>query len=154
MSEATFFWNARVDGGIHVGLEADGALLFEDFRNVPEEADPVLNWYVDIVCQSRSMPDSPRGIREWLLELGEEINKQLEVLAQKVAVGVDGGVFPFRHVAKIRHGPSMVRLEIRGSALLRKRTSEIAEHVRALKNSWQKELRRLPKAHAVRSEDG
>ncbi len=61
------FKNVCKDGGMHIGLEADGVLLFDDLQEGPCEPDPALDWYLDLPCETKKVPDSSENIRNWLL---------------------------------------------------------------------------------------
>src|SRR3984893_12045520 len=118
MHSVTFFKNVRKVGVVHVGVEANGLLLFDDLREGPGDPDPALDWYLDIQCESQTVSDSFEEIRAWFLGLSASINAALEALAQKLEIGMDGGVFPFQQKTQIRsHTPDAVDLEIKGSAI-------------------------------------
>ena len=145
MHSITFFKNVRKDGGIHVGLEADGLLVFDDLREGPSEPDPALDWYVDIQCQSPKVPDTADGIKTWLLGLSSAINAGLDELDRKMEIGMDGGLFPFQYKTQIRKNrANVVNLEIKGSAIRSIRATEIAKYIREFRDSWEKELAALP----------
>src|SRR6266478_690115 len=127
MHSITFFKNVRKDGGIHVGLEADGLLIFDDLREGPSDPDPALNWYLDIQCETQKIPESSENIRNWLLGLSLGINGALDELAKELEIGMDGGVYPFHQKTQIRSNSSdAINLEIKGTAIRSIRAPEIA----------------------------
>lgn len=149
MKHAIFFWNARLDGGVHLGLAANEDVLFDDLREGSGEPDPALIWYVDIFCESRSMPKSPSEIRNWFLQLSPHINRCFDALVKKLEIGVDGGLYPFSQRAKVKGLPAVISIEIEGSAMQKIRASDIASYLESVRKTWETELRQLPEAEPV-----
>ncbi len=150
MHSITFFKNVRKDGGMHIGLEADGVLLFDDLQEGPSEPDPALDWYLDIQCESKKIPESSENIRNWLLGLSPGINGALDELVKKLEIGADGGIHPFQQKTQIRSTSSdPINLEIKGSAIRSIRAPDIANYIREFRDSWQKELVGLPLAESL-----
>jgi hypothetical protein len=151
MNKVTFFWNDRQDGAVHRGLSANDVLLFDELTEGGAEPDPALNWYVDIDCTSRSISKIPHEIREWFLRLSPHINACFDALLQKLEVGADGGLYPFFQRKSVKAHPSVINIEIKGSAMQKIRAADIARRLSKVRNSWETELRQLPESDYVQA---
>ena len=60
MSNIVLFRQARVNGGVHMGLEVDGA-GWDYYDSGSDDHDPALLWYVDLRAEGQNLPDSPEG---------------------------------------------------------------------------------------------
>lgn len=149
MNKVVFFWNDRMDGGVHFGLVANDVLLFDELKDGSGESDPALNWFVDIKCESKSLPKGAAEIRNWILNLAPQINQALDALASKLEVGTDGDISPFSIKTKVSAHPASVHIEVKGSALRTIRETQIAGHIMKVKKSWERELRRLSEVNPI-----
>src|SRR5687767_10291784 len=94
MGYVLYFRNVRRDGGIRIGIEANGERLFHQFIDGPEIKDladenPAINWFIDLFFEGKSVPAQPERIRKWLAKLGPFVRKGLESLAEDLRAGVD-----------------------------------------------------------------
>lgn len=145
MTTIAYFRNVCRDGGIHLGLYVDDDVLFENWKNQAEEPDPVLDWWIDVRCQTAEFPKNADQIRDWFLGLSGQINDALEKLAKQLDVGMDGGVIPFHFRSKVADAAGKpVEIEIKGAASARVRAPDVARQILDTRTSWQQDLAEAP----------
>jgi hypothetical protein len=144
--ELVYYKQRRRDGGIRIGLESEGATLFEDFEEGPEElqGDPLgaaLDWYVDIRCRGTDLPTEADAARRWLLAREDRIRAGLLAFAEELAVGTDDE-FPLRNVL-FDDGPAAGRVEAVCSAVRRVTFGQLRAVLRDFAAGFAAELVRL-----------
>jgi len=153
MPELTFFFHARHDGGIRMGIELDAeTTLLDDFLPGPPELenDPLgsaLLWYVDIRCRGKDLPSDPEGARSWFLAHRAEFENGLHEFADEVGAGTDDDS------TLRRTTPSSGRLEIERNDLQveyacgvirRVKGPELADRLHELARQFAEYLQRIP----------
>jgi len=122
MTEITFYRQVRRDGGIRMGLEADGESLIEDFQegNPDLQDDPLasaLEWYVDVRCFGDGLPDDTNSIHQWLMDHSVVICEGMNRFAREVGPGTDDA-FPLKW-SDFPNAPPGTRIEVVCSAVNR-----------------------------------
>lgn len=127
MAEVSIYCQQRRDGGMRFGVAVDKATLLHFFRPASLEPDPALDWWIDIVVVSSSLPSHPDSLREWLLANIGALKKAIEATAQKLASGVDTGMEPFQ--SEYKSGPDL-SFQMYVSAVRALAGRQIAERLR------------------------
>lgn len=141
MSTLTFFKQTRADGGIRTGINVDGETLLHRFQRGSEQDDPVLQWYIDVRCEGDGLPDTPAGVKKWLLKRQPEITAALRELATELEVGVDPTFEPFRRAIHGVNSPVTLTIVISATRMTSGRS--IAAELKKLGNEWENHLRAL-----------
>jgi hypothetical protein len=143
-SNLVFYHQGRVDGGIHMGVDAFDTSLLESFENEApdDESDPVLSWYIDIRCKGRRLPTTAREAREWFLKHGDLIRTGLGALAEELRVGLDVESYPYRW-DKFVSQPNGVQITL--VCMVHRRTGglKFARYVQAFADHYGEILNRL-----------
>jgi hypothetical protein len=79
MSTIVFFRQARVDRGIHTGIDVNGT-----------------GWEYYDAGSDQHDPDSPEDARQWLLENELLVTATYRQLAERLEVGMDPDVWPLQ----------------------------------------------------------
>jgi hypothetical protein len=144
MDKLIFFTNVRADGGVRTGIELNDQTIFHQFIQGPRPTDPALDWFVDIVCESKNIPSDPPHAKSWLLVLAPVINQGLRELVGRFQLGLDEPSYPFSH--RVKKAPAGTRITIKGSALRRIRATEIGGFLAQVLDAWEDSVSRLPAA--------
>jgi len=148
MSKLTFFHQIRVDGGVRTGIEIDDTRALESFQTERDEFDPVLLWYVDIICDGDNVPREPEAARQWFLDNERFfVDLLLVPAADELEIGFDPEVRPFRRTRDA--GPGGCRIVIIVSAMRRVHAREIAGEIRGVAESWRGLLTHLDRYSLV-----
>lgn len=148
MPKLTFFHQVRVDGGVRTGIEIDDAIALEFFQTETEEFDPVLLWYVDIVCDGDNLPGEPETARQWFLDNERFfVDLLLVPAADELEIGFDPEVRPFRRIRDA--APGGCRAVMIASAMRRVHAREIAGNLRRVAESWRGLLTHLERYSLV-----
>lgn len=95
MSDVTFFYNERFDGGRRTGLQVDGLPALEHFVPGGENHDPRLLWYFDVAYAVPAAPGSQADALVWFNGHGDEIRVALEEAAEQLVGGIDMDLVPW-----------------------------------------------------------
>lgn len=145
--KAIFFRNVRGDGGVHLGLEADEELLFDESIPGATEPDAALDWYLDIQFEGDGLPHDAEALRRWILAQAPAINAALDALAKRLEVGADVGPYPF--VEGIVGLPDEIRGVVKGSALRGIRATDVAQRLSQAHERWEADLVRMTRAREL-----
>jgi hypothetical protein len=139
MTKLTFFHQARADGGIHTGIEIDGATAMESYEQETGDFDPALLWYVDAVCEGDDLPCAPEAARQWFSTNGRFFEDLLaKIASHELDVGYDPEARPLRRVCE--KGPDGSRVTVLVSAMHRLQGRNIAKQVRSVAENWRRLL--------------
>ena len=141
MPTLTYYKNVRNDGGVRTGVGLNGETVLEDFVEGRQEPDPILVWYVDLLFESSKVPKEAEAIRAWLATMGNYVKQGLDEIATKMEVGIDQQWNPFSY--PLLRTPTGVKITMSGAAMNRVRIEDFAQHLREIKQEWDKSLRRL-----------
>jgi hypothetical protein len=141
MSTIVFFRQARIDGGIRTGIDANGAGL-EYYDGGSDDHDPALIWYVDLRAQGDDLPDSPEEARQWLLDNASLVTATYRLLTERLEVGMDPDVWPLQ--AENAQAPAGVSLVAVCSCMQRVSARQMSKTVLEIAEHWKDYLDRLP----------
>jgi hypothetical protein len=141
MSSLVFYKQFRKDGGVRIGVEVDETTVLHQFTKGSEESDPALDWYADLRCEGRSLPQDPEEVRAWLLDHSAVIQKGFEQVADELEAGMDLDFCPLQR--EIGAVPS-VKMRIVCSAVRRLGAREIARDLARIARQWKTTIRNLP----------
>lgn len=148
MSTLTFFRQARIDGGIRMGIKINGDLDWHHFDEPGNgELDPALVWYVDLRCEGDSLPTEGEDVRQWLIRTAPEIQSAFDALAEKLRVGYDDESWPYQFA--VSKAPPGVSMKIVCSCVQGLEPGELAKVLRAIQENWVSYLQRLESAAVV-----
>jgi hypothetical protein len=139
VAKISYYRQMRVDGAIRTGITVDDELVLHLFVNEPEEADPVLLWFVDIRCEGKSLPTGAEEARHWLLQQSAVVRKGLHDLADELRAGIDVDIWPLQR--KVSGAPRGVRMTIVCSASRRLVARNIAGVLREVAEIWEESIR-------------
>ena len=145
MKTLNFYHQKRKDGGIRTGVDFNGERVLEQFMSGRIPPDSALEWFVDVRCQGRRLPDDPDEIRHGLLEHGGEIQSHLEKMAARLRTGIDPE-WPFTS-EEVSTGDD-VEIKIVCSAILRRTGRDISRVLLELKQAWPRLIGALPALQA------
>jgi hypothetical protein len=146
MKTLNFYHQKRRDGGIRTGVELNGERVLEEFKPGRRPLDSALDWFVDVRCRGRRLPDEPEAIRKWLLERSDDIQGHLAEMASELRAGMDRD-WPLASI--IPGVPNGVEVKIVCSAIRRLTARDIGQLLLVLKRSWRPLIASL---HAAQSE--
>lgn len=143
MSTIVFFRQARIDGGIHTGIDVNGT-GWEYYDTGSDEHDPALVWYVDLRAQGDDLPDSPEDVCQWLLENESLVTATYQRLAERLEVGMDPDVWPLQ----VENSQSPVGVSLVAVCCCMRRVSarQMSKTVQEIVGQWKEYLDRLPQA--------
>lgn len=147
MPAITFFRQSRQDGGTRTGIDIDGDTAFMQFDGSNEDSDPVLSWYVDVICEGGRLPFEPEKAREWLLKNASSIRNGFHELAEKLEAGMDIESWPLRWEPSKR--PQGVRISIVCCAVRRAAARNMTAILLELCDHWQEFVHGLPALQEV-----
>ena len=142
MAAVTFYKQVRADGGVRVGIEIDGSIVFHQFDKGTEEFDHALVWHIDVRCEGKPVPGTPEEARHWLLQVAPIVKKGLHDLATDLEVGLDIEPYPLRR--SVAAAPANSTITIVCSAVHRLSGLQIAQELKKLATQWDKVVRKLP----------
>lgn len=142
MSRILFYKNVRRDGAVRTGIASGEEALYHRFTKGKGDPDPALAWYVDVEITGKRVPKEGRKVKKLLLEMKPIITRALDELTERVEVGWEDQQQPFAH--RIHDAVSGMDVSIKGSALRRLRSTDIAKNLLHLKNNWENEIRKMP----------
>jgi hypothetical protein len=140
MMKLTFYHQKRRDGGVRTGVELDGERVLELFEPGSAQEDPKLKWWIDVRCAQKTWPSDPEGVRGWLLENAQKIERGLKEFAAELGAGIDIN-WPARHFVSSRSG---LKIEIFCSAMVRVGGREIQTELLKLAENWRTIIAELP----------
>lgn len=141
MKTLTFYHQKRTDGGVRTGVEINGQRVLERFTPGRGAPDSALEWFVDVRCRGRHIPEDPEAVRRWLLDRSGEIQEQLEGLANNLRAGMDPDWPLTSDVSGVRDG---VAAQIVCSTIRRLTGRDIGQVLIQLKRSWRRLVSSLP----------
>ena len=141
MSTIVFFRQARIDHGIHTGIDVNGT-SWEFYDTGSDEHDPALVWYVDLRAQGDDLPDRPEDARQWLLENESLVTATYQQLAERLEVGMDPDVWPLQ-VENVQ-APAGVSLAGVCCCMRRVSARQMSKTVQEIGGHWKEYLDRLP----------
>lgn len=95
MSTITFFHNERIDGARRTGLVVDGRRLWERFAPGNEDRDPALRWYVDVIWESSTPPETEQKALKWIADQCDTLHTVLNLAADQLSSGIDADAGPW-----------------------------------------------------------
>jgi len=141
MSTIVFFRQARVDCGIHTGIDVNGT-GWEYYEPGSDERDPALVWYVDLRAQGVDLPDSPEDARQWLLENEPLVIATYRQLAERLEVGIDPDMWPLQ--VENAQTPAGVSITAVCYCMSRISARQMRQTVQEIGEHWREYLDRLP----------
>ncbi len=146
MAKVVFYRNARQDGGFRTGIEIDGQTAWHHFTAGKGEADPALNWWVDVRCEGKNVPSDPDAARDWLLNEGNRIAEFVAQASQDIdPQGFGVGLEPFRREFKVRGA----QVAVVASAARRITAREMARVLAEIAKKWNDYVNKLQHPSAV-----
>jgi hypothetical protein len=149
MNKLTFYRQQRFDGGVRNGVDFNGVSLLESFDSgTGDVEDPALEWFIDIRFRGNNLPHEPEAAREWLVSVGDVVRTTLELVADRLQIGLDDHAMPDETVA-----PDMIpgaELRIVVSCTNRATGQNIAHSIRDLRENWQQYLAQLQDESTVK----
>jgi len=145
MSTITFYRQARRDGGIRTGIEIGGDTVLSRFEEGQTDADPAIVWYVDVRCESASLPKDARGAQELLVGLGVAVIRLLEDLANDIPAGIDPQAWPIGKRKKLKSG---ITISVACSAVRRMEASRMSQTLRDIATHWRELIDELAEVEA------
>lgn len=139
LSDLSCYRQQRRDGGVRTGVEARGDTVFHQFEGEAEDANPVLDWWVDVRCFGRKLPQDPEEVRSWLLGHGPMIQQGLRALAGEIRSGIDFDGWPVLHA--LPPAERGVKVVIACSASRRTPALRIAETLTDFADHWNEMLK-------------
>lgn len=149
MRTITFFRQARIDGGIRMGIDVDGATLWHHFQPGSEDYDPALVWYVDLECEGpdNDLPEDKDNVRKWLQDQAPVIKSGLGELSEKLRIGFDSAEPVYEQ--PISGAPPRITMTLFCSAVRREDARKISSILEETAAEWESLLRRLTPAEEV-----
>jgi hypothetical protein len=141
MKSLTFYHQKRKDGGVRTGVELDGERVLEQFKPGRGAPDSALEWFVDVRCRGRHIPNDPEAVRRWLLDRGAGIQAHLEQMAADLQAGMDAD-WPL--TSELPGTSNAVTIKIVCSAVRRLTGRDIGQVLLQLKRSWGRLIASLP----------
>lgn len=141
MRTLIFYYQKRKDGGLRTGVELDGERVLETYAPGRQPPDSALEWFVDVRCRGRRLPDSEEEVRRWLLEQSPAIEAQLKLMAEELATGMDPEWPIIKEVPVSAKG---VSIKIVCSAVHRLAGRDIGKILHKLLRSWPQLVASLP----------
>jgi hypothetical protein len=142
MTKIKFFRQERYDGGTRAGIGVNDEAVWEAFEPGPEEVDPALLWYVDVVFEGARLPATPEGARVWLMNHEESIRQGFQLAADRLQLGMDQDEsWPFR--SQLAGLPRGVRGSLSVSAIRGLEEGELSEKLTETSRQWNSILERL-----------
>lgn len=149
MDKLTFYRQQRFDGGVRNGVDYNGASLLESFESgTGEHEDPALDWFIDIRFSGLNLPHEPETARKWLASVEDAVRMTLELVANRLQIGLDDHAMPDETVAP----DSIEGVEMRVVVSCTNRTTgqNIAHSIRDLKENWHHYLAQLQDESTVK----
>ncbi len=140
MSNISFYYQQRADGGLRSGISISGNRVMEHFEGSHADYDPSLLWFVDVRCHGE-LPEDPEEGRRWLLSNRERISDGLNRLAEKLRAGIDIDSWPV--VEKLDSDSLGNSISIACSAIRREDALEIAKLLSSVATNWENLLSKL-----------
>jgi len=144
MAKVTFFRQCRVDGGIRTGVEIGGETAYHRFEEGTDDTNPALTWYVDVLCEGRSVPSVPEKVHTWLSQQADLLKDATERIADNLKTGIDGDLWPLK--VPVENAPPGSRITIACSASGLVSGREIARAIRDVGSRWRAHLKQLSSA--------
>ncbi len=141
MALLSFYRQARVDGGIRSGINADGEPVWESFEPGGSEPDPALLWYVDVRCQGEGLPTDREAVRRWFVAQAPAIKAAFQALAEKLRVGFDDEIWPYQYV--VPEPPPGTSMKIVCSAVQSLELGTLSRVLRNVAENWEQILEQL-----------
>lgn len=130
-----FFRQKRADGGVRTGVGVNDVMLWEHFKAGRRDSDPALRWYIDLLFEGNRLPTEAQAARDWLLEQKEFICDNLRKMAERLEIGLDSDVRPFRY--RLKNAPRGVRGDLVVSGVRSLSEGELARELKSLARRWQ-----------------
>ena len=122
------------------GAEINGERVLELFKPGRAAFDSALDWFVDLRCRGRNLPEDPESIRGWFLEQGPTIQTHLERIAEELRAGMDSD-WPLTRGVTIAKG---VEAKFVCSAVRRLTGRDIGKILLNLGKAWPRLIASLP----------
>ncbi|HJT35852.1 MAG TPA: hypothetical protein VJ783_27740 [Pirellulales bacterium] len=142
MQSLSFYRQARIDGGVRTGVDWGDTSLLHFFEPGNDDEDPVLNWAIDLVFESRKLPLDPEEARQWLIAREKEVVAALLKVSEELKVGIDASAWPL-HLPLLGL-PRGIKGKVICIARRREDGRQISTHVRQLARSWKSVIGSLP----------
>lgn len=142
MPDITFFHTERADRGRRTGIWLDGAEAVEQYVPGDEDAfDPVIRWYVDVICPLSSQGANREVAIEWFVDNRERIRAAIAETANRLDAGLDIAGAPWSFDWSDSLGPLRVVM----SAQRRMEARNVADELRRfLTGDWQSFSKAFP----------
>jgi hypothetical protein len=127
MTDVTFYYQERFDGGRRAGLWYDDYHFLHSFIEGSEEFDSRLQWYVNVVIPTEDPPSEENALR-WLVSHLAQIRRALTATAKILESGIDCDAIPWETSIPDEQGPMTVRIAAARHAI----AGKISEKLNAL----------------------
>jgi hypothetical protein len=134
VNRISFYRQARGDGGIRSGIDVNGEEMWSLFEAGPGEADPALDWYVDVEWSGPSLPTEAEAVKALLVAQQSQVGQACSTLASRLEVGIDAEAAPFAQ--SFDPGMSGVTAGVFCSAVHRVSGREMGRNLQLLGSSW------------------
>ena len=141
MRTIAFYRQKRFDEAVRTGIEINDAPAWESYEEGPDDHDPGLLWYVDLVFEGEALPTGVEESRRWLMEQSSFVREVLTDTASSIEVGFDVEPGPFRR--EFRMPSADVALTVSISAVHRLVAIEMAAVIKQIADDWDAFLQRL-----------
>ena len=129
MNRIEFYHTVRQDRGERTGLSVSHhgkySKGFELFEHGDDEANPVIDWAVDVVVTTKSAPKTVSQAKLWFRQNIDVISNSLQDAAHELKSGLDADGVPWQFEKKSPIGPVQVSV----NATAAHTGKEIAKHL-------------------------